>query len=205
MGFRPTRWRFDAPRVFVRRAVARDLAVACRPSLRFRAPSETCHSSPAPQRRPTAGPEGPTRDPPRDAASPGVSCPTTQSRIGGSASMAADPSATACHVRGLATSFAASTTGPTGARSAGASLGLALQGVPLVAIGAPLGVPALLTLPPASPPEGEQNRSGRLQGLVPATNPFRRHPPPEGRERPPMPSWAFPLQSILLNHPGDRF
>jgi hypothetical protein len=95
--------------------------------------------------------------------------------------------------------------GPTGARSAGASLGFALQGLPLVAMGAPLGVPALLTLPPASPPEGERNRSGRLQGLVPATSPFRRHPPPEGRERPPIPSWAFPLQSVLLNRPGDRF
>jgi hypothetical protein len=50
-GFRPTRWRFDAPRVFVRRAVAHDLAVVYRPSLRFRAPLETCHCSPAPRRR----------------------------------------------------------------------------------------------------------------------------------------------------------
>jgi hypothetical protein len=70
--------------------------------------------------------------------------------------MATDPSATACHVRGLATSFAASTTGPTGARSAGASMGFALQGFPLVAMGAPLGVPALLTLPSAAPPRGSE-------------------------------------------------
>ena len=44
----------------------------------------------------------------------------------------ADPSATACHVRGLDTPFAASTTGPPGAQSAGASMGFALQGFPLV-------------------------------------------------------------------------
>jgi hypothetical protein len=68
--------------------------------------------------------------------------------------MAADPSTAACHVRGLATSFAASTTGPTGARSAGASMGFALQGVPLGASGAPLGALALLTLPATPPPEG---------------------------------------------------
>jgi hypothetical protein len=68
--------------------------------------------------------------------------------------MATDPSATACHVRGLATSFAASTTGPTGARSAGASMGFALQGVPLGARGAPLGALALLTLPATPPPGG---------------------------------------------------
>jgi hypothetical protein len=43
-----------------------------------------------------------------------------------------DPSATACHVRGLATPIATSTTEPTGARGAGASMGFALQGVPLV-------------------------------------------------------------------------
>jgi hypothetical protein len=69
---------------------------------------------------------------------------------------AADPSATACRVRGLATSFAASTTNPTGARSAGASMGFVLQGVPLDARGAPLGVLALLTLPAAPPPEGSE-------------------------------------------------
>jgi hypothetical protein len=43
-----------------------------------------------------------------------------------------DPSVVASHVRGLATPIATSTTGPPGARSAGASLGFALQGVPLV-------------------------------------------------------------------------
>jgi hypothetical protein len=52
MGFRPTRWRFDALRVFVRRATTAAEA-ALWPPLRFRAPSETTHSSPAPQRRST--------------------------------------------------------------------------------------------------------------------------------------------------------
>ena len=78
-------------------------------------------------------PEGEGLDQSRDAASPELSCPTTQSRFDGSACMVAtDPSATACHVRGLSTPIAAYTIEPTGARGAGASLGLTLQGVPFV-------------------------------------------------------------------------
>jgi len=46
--------------------------------------------------------------------------------------LAADPSATACRVRGLGTPLATYTTDPPGARSAGASLGFPLQGVLLV-------------------------------------------------------------------------
>jgi hypothetical protein len=45
---------------------------------------------------------------------------------------ATDPSVAACRVRGLATPCATSTTDPPGARSAGASMGLTLQGVLLV-------------------------------------------------------------------------
>ena len=74
----------------------------------------------------------PTEDPSRDAASPGLGCPTTQSRTGGPANKATDPSVAACHVRGLGTPFATSTTDPPGAQSAGASMGLTLQGVLLV-------------------------------------------------------------------------
>ena len=51
---------------------------------------------------------------------------------------ATDPSAAACHVRGLDTPFATSTTDPPGARSAGASMGLTLQGVLLVCERVPL-------------------------------------------------------------------
>jgi hypothetical protein len=116
--------------------------------------------------------------------------------------MTTDPSAAACHVRGLATPFAASTTGPPGARSAGASMGFTLQGVLLGARGAPLGAPALLTLPTAPPPEGNGAGAGRLQGLVPATNPYCRRVPE--RTRPSMPSWVSPLQSVLPIRPGHR-
>jgi hypothetical protein len=110
----------------------------------------------------------------RDAASPGLCCPTTQSRTGGPAYKAANPSATACHVRGLGTSFAASTTDPPGARSAGASMGFAPQGVPLVREWCPFRGPC----PPdvacrrARPPRREEWAGrGRLQGLLPATSP----------------------------------
>jgi hypothetical protein len=98
--------------------------------MRFRAPSETIHRSPAPQR--PGRPEG-RSDSSRDAASPGFWCPTTQSRPGRSACMMATaPTVAACHVRGLGTPLAASTTGPPDARGVGASMGFALQGVPLV-------------------------------------------------------------------------
>jgi hypothetical protein len=43
------------------------------------------------------------------------------------------------------TSFATSTTIPTGARGAGASLGFSLQGVPLIVVGTPLGGLAFVT------------------------------------------------------------
>jgi len=115
---------------------------------------------------------------------------------------ATDPSAAACHVRGLVTPFATSTTDPPGARSAGASMGLTLQGVLLGTSGAPLGVPALLTLPTARPPRGERERNGRLQGLIPATSSCCRQPP-EG-DQPSIPSWALPLQSLLPIRPGHR-
>ena len=81
--------------------------------------------------------------------------------------MAEDPSTAACRVRGLATSFATYTTDPPGARSAGASLGFALQGVPFDARGTPLGVPALLTLPATPPPEGSGAGPAAYRALFP--------------------------------------
>ena len=70
---------------------------------------------------------------------------------------ATDPSVAACRVRGLATPFATSTTDPPGARSAGASMGLTLQGVLLVREWCPSRGPC----PPdvagrAPPPRGER-------------------------------------------------
>jgi hypothetical protein len=55
----------------------------------------------------------------------------------------------------------------------GASMGFTLQGVSLVTIGAPLGALALLPLPRHTlmTPEGRACDVGRLQGLVPVTNP----------------------------------
>jgi hypothetical protein len=160
------------------------------------------HVPAAPHRSVGGRSEDQPHDLARDAASPGVMCPTTQSRTGGSAYMGVDPSTTACHVRGLATSFAASTTGPTGARGAGASMGFALQGFPLVARGTPLGALALLTLPPTPPPKG-------VECARPPTGPRSRDEsvlppnPPKGK-RPSMPSWASPLQSFPPIRPGDR-
>jgi hypothetical protein len=69
----------------------------------------------------------------------------------------ARPRALPCHVRGLATPIAASTSVPTGARSAGASLGFALQGLTRPG-GTPLGVPALLTFLREAPPLREASR-----------------------------------------------
>lgn len=141
-----------------------------RPSLRFRAPSETCLRSPAPRGR-TSRPK-PARGLLRNASSPGLSCPTTHSRTGRSASVTADPSAAACHVRGLDTPFAAYTTSPTDARSVGASMGFALQGVLLVRERCPSRGPCppdVSALRPTSP-RGRGLSDGRLQGLVPATS-----------------------------------
>ena len=57
----------------------------------------------------------------------------------------------------------------------GAPMGFTLQGLPLVAIGTPLGARALLPLPAAPHlPGGGCGRPGRLQGLLPATSPCSR-------------------------------
>jgi hypothetical protein len=95
--------------------------------------------------------------------------------------MATVPTVTACHVRGLATPFATYTTGPTGARSAGASLGLTLQGVPLVREWCSFRSPCPPDVADRPDPRGGANGSGRLQGLVPATSPCCRR---FSRERP---------------------
>jgi hypothetical protein len=70
---RPVR-RFYALRVIVLRTV-RPTEVSRWPSLRFRAPSETCLLSPA--SRPRSHRPKPAFEPSRNASSPGLSCPTT--------------------------------------------------------------------------------------------------------------------------------
>jgi hypothetical protein len=156
--------------------------------------------NPAPSRRVAA--EADT-DLPDDASCPGLFVPYDTLSERWIRSMAADPSAAACHVRGLATPFAACTIGPTGARSAGASLGLPLQGVLLDAVGTPLGAPALLTLPGcARSSRGRNGDRGRLQGLALASSSCC-HRAPFGT-RASMPSWGSPLQSFPPIRPGTR-
>jgi hypothetical protein len=155
IGFRPPRRRLYALRGFVRRAVAKTFR--SQPALlALSRPFRDMPQQPRTAASPSAGPKTDARLVPRCCLSWGFvpydTVPDRRIRF----PWAADPSAAACHVRGLATSFAASTTGPPGARGAGASMGFALQGVPLAARGAPLGVPALLTLPSVPPPEGSE-------------------------------------------------
>jgi hypothetical protein len=100
----------------------------------------------------------------------------------------ADPSAAACRVRGLATPFAAYTTSPTDARSVGASMGFALQGVLLARERCPSRGPCPpdVPAPPPTSPKGGGRSGGRLQGLVPATSSCCRRATEAAR--PPMPS-----------------
>jgi len=134
-----------------------------------------------------------------DASSPELSRPTTRSRSGGSAGYGGLSRAATCHVRGLATPIAASTTVPTGARSAGASMGFTLRGLtasrrrPSRNL-CPRDVSAS-THPPKRAGEGT-----RLQGLLLATK------PETGPLGPiPEPPWASSLQSIPSRRPGSRF
>jgi hypothetical protein len=81
-----------------------------RPPMDFRSPTELDHRDPVPSRRLPGMSD--------DTSSPGLLAPydtVSDRRI---RSSAADPSATACRVRGLATPFATCTTGPPDATSA---------------------------------------------------------------------------------------
>jgi len=74
---------------------------------------------------------------------------------------------------------------------------------PSLAMGTPLGAPALLTLPGAPSLREEGGHRGRLQGFVPAASPCCH--PPAVAGGPSMPSWDFPLQSVPPIRPGTRF
>jgi hypothetical protein len=202
MGFHPTGPAFRRPSGFRLPGSTSSREAERRPPLRFRSSSETCPCSPAPQRRGASRSRRPTV--PQCSLSwasvPYDTISDRRTRI-----MATDPSAAACRVRGLDTPCATSTTDPPGARSAGASLGFALQGVPLERERCPFRGPC----PPdvarhrQPPREGGRAGRGRLQGLVPATSPCC-HPFLTRRSGPSMPSWASPLQSVHPIRPGHR-
>jgi hypothetical protein len=187
IGFRPTRRRLLRPSGVRSTGRVRDLSIPNGPPCAF-APLQR-HATAAPHRSVTV-----RRPEDRRATRPAMlpllgfralrHFPDRRIRI----SWTVDPSTVACRVRGLATSFATSTTGPPGARGAGASMGFALQGLPLVASGAPLGVLALLTLPPAPPPEGSESATAAFRALFPQRVRAATRSLPEGRTRSSIPS-----------------
>jgi hypothetical protein len=75
-----------------------------------------------------------------------------------------------CHVRGLATPIAASTTAPTGARSAGAPMGFSLRGL-TASRRRPSRDLCLPDVPASAHPPKRAGERGRLQGFVLATKP----------------------------------
>jgi hypothetical protein len=170
--------------------------------MRFRSPSQTCPCSPATRRHPSVPLTEPTGlTVPRCSLSwafvPYDTVPDRRTRM-----KATNPFAAACRVRGLATPIATSTTDPPGARSAGASMGFTLQGVPLVRERCSSRSPCPPDVAGRTDPRRGRNGSGCLQGLVPATSPCS-HRIPEGN-RPSIPSWGSPLQSFLPIRPGHR-
>ena len=192
---RPVR-RFDAHRVFVLDGlpVAEATGAPHALSRPFRGPSQESRVVPPSPKARLAG-----RRYLSWAFLPYDTCLGTEDPI----SMAADPSATSWRVRGLATPIAPSTSVPTGARSAGASLGFTLQGVDPHHGGTPLGASALLTLLTSRP----RPLAGAEEG---ARSPPRRcsrdgssdSDPAKGRTE--LPSWVSPLQRSLPDRPGRR-
>jgi len=159
---------------------APSLSRSCgRPSLDFRSPTELITGNP---RRPAGCPAG-GRHCLSWTSLPYDTVPGRRIRL-----PAADPSATATPRAGFGYPLRGCYLRPSRHLRVGASMGFTLQGLPFAAIGTPLGAPALLPLPAAcAPPRGRAVRQhGRLQGLVPATNPFchRDHEDPSRRYLP---------------------
>jgi hypothetical protein len=103
-----------------------------------------------------------------DASSPGLLRPYDTVSDRQTRYPAADPSTTACRVRGLATPLADHHHRSYQRLRAGASMGFTLQGVLLDAIGAPLGAHALLALPVGpAPPEGGGHGAAAFRALFP--------------------------------------
>jgi hypothetical protein len=129
-----------------------------------------------------------------DTSSPGLSLPYDTVPGQRIRLPAADPSATAWPRPGFGYPPRGSYHRPSRRRSVGASMGLALQGLPLVAIGTPLGAPTLLPLPTARcTPEGEHQSARPASGpcscdesvlspesrMIPAVDTFLGFDPPE--------------------------
>jgi hypothetical protein len=203
-GFRPTRAAFSrALRVFIFRTSPGALRLLTGPPCAF-APL---------QRRATAAPQSGVAPPPvagwatRPAMLPllGFLRPTTHAGPTDPLFMTANPFTAACHVRGLATSLAASTIGPPGARSAGASLGFALQGVLLVRERCPFRGPCPPDVPVGRLPGRRFDRAAAFRAFFPrrvrAVTGFPKEP---GRRCLPglFPSRALPpsLRAIACSH-----
>jgi hypothetical protein len=177
-----------------------DPRVGDQPPVRFRAPSETCPCSPAPQRHSAGLLRADGRPFPRCSLSWAFLPYDTVSDRRTRLNRATDPSVAACRVRGLGTPFATSTTDPPGARSAGASMGLTLQGVLLVREWCPFRGPC----PPdiadrAPPPRGE--RTERLPSGPHARDEFVLSP--ASRRRPAVDTFlGFPSSEPSPHPPG---
>jgi len=159
-----------------------------RPSLDLRSPTECITGNLC---RPAGFPAGRTTLPLVDFLHP-----TTQSQARSYVSRQRIPPLSRCHVRGLATPFAAITSGPPDAYASERPWASPFKVFP-----SSQAVPLSGSLPschypllPNTPRSARLPRS-RLQGLVPATNPCSRR----NHEwfRPSIPSWGSTLQSLL--------
>jgi hypothetical protein len=198
MGSRPTRGRFDALQVVVLRTSG-SAEAELGPSLRFRAPSETCHCSPAPQRRFTDPKVG--RLAPRCSLSwafvPYDTVSDRRTRLTGGGSLRHRvPRARFgyllrdVHHRSYRRARRRSVPGLRPPRRSPRHERCPSRG------------PCPPDVAGRSPPRRENDESDRLQGLVPVPSPCCRRAP-EGT-RPSMPSWTSALQSVLPTCPGDR-
>ncbi len=140
-----------------------------------------------------------------DTSSPGLSAPYDTVPDRRILHPTTDPSAAACRVRGLATSFATSTTGPADACAPEHPWASPFKVFPSTAVGAPLGAHTLLTLPAGpTPPRGETRHdvaafrvsfprrvraAARTTEVVPAVDTFL----------------GFDLPELALARPGARF
>jgi hypothetical protein len=199
MGFRPARGGCDPFRAVVLQAMSRAEATP-RPPLCFRAPSETCPSSPAPRRRSTGPKAG--RHAPRCCLSwalvPYDTVSDRQIRMKGDGSLrhrVPRPGfgypPRGIHHRSSRRAKRRSVHGLRPTRRSPRHERCPSRGpCPPDVVGDLL-------------PRGERSASDRLQGFVPVPSPCCRRAPE--RTRPSMPSWASTLQSVLPTRPGHRF